>query len=180
MCPSYARIRLPQRESLSRFSQWIGLPELEPPRKVKSSKSVDDACKDGVWRSVVAVFVYESEGWTVFEDLTGHFATFSADRWLAFADRDELVVAGYNDTVPYGQYGFLHESSVLIVVQGGSVVREFLDDHQDPRQNVNRGRLPSEKTSPIEDWISAASFVDADDIVHLPDEGLLWMFGPAA
>ena len=171
MCPSYARIRLPLGEALSRFSQWIGLPELEPARKVKSSKSVDEACKDGDWRSVVAVFIYESAQWTVFEDLTGHFASLSADRWLAFAGRNELVVAGYNDAVPYGQ---------LIVVQDGSVVREFLDDQQDPQENVNRGRLPSEKKSPIEDWISAASFVDDDEIVQMPDEGLLWMFGPTA
>jgi hypothetical protein len=49
----------------------------------------------------------------------------------------------------------------------------------EPGQNVNRGRLPLEKNSPIDDWISAASLVDEDDIAQLPDEGLLWMFGPA-
>jgi hypothetical protein len=93
---AYARIRVPMDDALSRFSQWIGLPELQ-----------------------------------------------------------------------------------LIVVQAGSVVREFLDDEQDPGQNVNRGRLPFEKTSPINDWINAAWFMDEDEIAQSPDEGLLWMFGPA-
>ena len=170
MCPSYARIRLPMNEALSRFSQWIGMPELEPPKKVRSSKSVDEACKDGEWRSSVAVFVYESHGWTVFDELTGPFASLSADRWLALAGTDELVVAGYNDAVPYGQ---------LIVVQAGKVMREFLDDEQEPEQNVNRGRLPLEKVAPINDWTGAALFVDEDDIAQMPNEGLLWMFGPA-
>jgi hypothetical protein len=170
MNPSYVRIRVPMDDSLSRFSQWIGLPELTPPQKVPSSKAIDKACENGVWRSVVAVYVYESSPWTVFDDLTGHLASLSADRWREFAGRDELVLAGYNDSVPYGQ---------LIVVCAGRVVREFLDDQQDPRQNVNRGRLAFEKTSPINDWTAAASFVDEDEIAQVPDEGLLWMFGSA-
>jgi hypothetical protein len=171
MCPSYLRIRLPVTDALPRFSDWIGLQELAPPKNVKSSKSVDEACKNGAWRSVVAVYVYESDAWTVFDDLTGHLASFSVDRWRELAGHDELVFAGYNDSVPYGQ---------LIVVQAGRVVREFLDDRQDTRQNVNRGRLAFEESLPINDWIAAASFVDEDEVAHSPDEGLLWLFGPVS
>ena len=170
-CATYARIRLPMAEALGRFSAWIGLPPLGPPTEVKWNEVVDAACKDGEWCSVVAVFIYECEAWTVFDDQTGHFATLSADQWRTFAGQDELVVAGYDDTVPYGQ---------LIVVRGGRVVREFLDDEQDPRQNVNQGKLDFEQQSPIKDWISAASLVDGDEIVSLPDTGLLWMFGEPA
>ena len=170
MNPSYFRINLPIDESLTRFSQWIGLPELSPPTKVRLLRAVDAACENGVWRSLVAVYVYESSHWTVFEDFTGYLATFSAERWLELAGAHELVVAGYNDAVPYGQ---------LIVVHDGRVVREFLDDEQDPRENVNRGRLAIESASPIDDWIAAASFVDEDEIAQSPDEGLLWLFGPA-
>ena len=65
----------------------------------------------------------------------------------------------------------------IIVVRGGRVVREFLDDEQDPRHNVNRGKLDIEDDSPIRNWIDAASFVDEDAIVTYPDTGLLWMFG---
>src|SRR6185503_15905073 len=130
MNPSYFRIHLPIDESLARFSQWIGLPELSAPTRVRLLRAVDAACENGVWRSLVAVYIYESSQWTVFEDFTGYLATFSADQWREFAGSNELVVAGYNDTVPYGQ---------LIVVREGHVVREFLDDEQDPRENVNRG-----------------------------------------
>jgi len=63
------------------------------------------------------------------------------------------------------------------VVRAGKVIREFLDDRLDPRQNVNRGKLAFEKLTPIKDWIGAASFVDWDEIATLPDTGLLWMFG---
>lgn len=168
MCPSYARIRLSIAEALARFAKWVALPPLGPPENLKWNEVVDAACEDGVWRSVVAVFIYESGEWTVFADQTGRLASFSADQWCSFAGRDEFVFAGYNDTVPYGQ---------LIVVRDGRVVREFLDDQQDPRQNVNRGKLAFENESPVKDWITAASFVDGDDIVSNPDTGLLWMFG---
>ena len=170
MCPSYARVRLPLAESLVRFAEWVGLPALGPPSKLKWNEVVEAACEDGVWRSLVAVFIYESGEWTVFADQTGHLASFSADQWRSFAVRNEFVFAGYNDTVPYGQ---------LIVVRDGCVVREFLEDRQDPGQNVNRGKLEFENESPIKDWITAASFVDGDEIVSYPDTGFLWMFGEA-
>src|SRR5262249_21554512 len=144
-------------------------PELEPPNKMRASQAVRSACKNGVWRSTVAVYVYENEPWTVFDDLTGYLATFTAGQWREFAGPDELVVAGYNDAVPYGQ---------LIVVRSGRVVREFLEDRQDPRQDVNRGSLDSEKARPIHDWVSAAAFADDDKIATLPDEGLLCLLGP--
>lgn len=168
MNPSYARIRLPIVDAMPRFSEWIGLPQLATPKKLKSNDVVGAACKNGVWRSLVAVFIYQSGEWTVFDDLTGHLASFSADQWRTFAGRNELYFAGYNEAVPYGQ---------LIVVRAGRVIREFLDDQQDPQNNVNRGKLPFEKESPIKDWTDAALFVDEDDIVLPTDQGLLWMFG---
>ena len=168
MNPSYLRIRLPLATAMSRFGAWIGLPELAPARHIKSSKAVDKACDaSGNWRGV-AVFVHESSGWTVFDDLTGFLASVSAPRWAELAAGDELVFAGYNDAVPYGQ---------LIVVQNGIVVREFLEDLQDPGQNVNRARLEFERDSPIDGWVAVASFVDQDELADLAaDDGLLWQF----
>ena len=168
MCPSYLRIRLPLATALSRFGAWIGLPELAPPRQVDASRTIDDACNPGGnWRGI-ALFVHESDGWTVFDDLTGYLASVPASRWAELAAGDELIFAGYNDSVPYGQ---------LLVVQNGSVVREFLEDLQDPRQNVNRGRLDFEHDSPIDGWAAAASFVDQDGLSDAGSEdGLLWLF----
>ncbi len=168
MNPSYMRIRLSITEALPRFSEWIGLPQLGAPEKVQADAAVEKACKNGVWHSKVAVFIYQSGEWAVFDDLTGHLASFPAEQWQSLAALDELVFAGYNDSVPCGQ---------LIMIRGGRVIREFLDDQQDPAQNVNQGRLDFEERSPIKDWIGAASFVDEDDIASLPVPGLLWLFG---
>jgi hypothetical protein len=168
MNPSYVRLRVPVDDARSRFAQWVGFPELAPPKKVKAVNAVRSATKNGQWRSRVAVFVCGSDSWTVFHDLTGFLASIPAKRWAELAGHDELVFAGYNDAVPYGQ---------LIVVRGGRVVREFLNDQQDPQQNVNRGKLAFEKREPITDWITAASFVDGDDVATMSDTGFLWMFG---
>ena len=168
MCPSYARIRLPIAQALTRFSNWIGLPALGPPKDLKWNKINDVACEGGAWRSLVAVFIYESREWTVFADQTGYLSSISPDRWRALAGSDELIFAGYNDAVPCGE---------LIVVRSGRVIREFLDDKQDPSNNVDRGQLAFENEAPITDWVGAASFVDSDEIVSYPESGLLWMFG---
>ncbi len=116
------------------------------------------------------MFVHEIDGWTIFDDLSGHLASYRANQWAELARNDELVVAGYNDAIPYGQ---------LIVVRDGQVVREFLEDLQDPHDDVNVGRLDFEEKSPIEDWTDAALFVDEDELADQgADEGLLWMFKP--
>lgn len=166
---AYARLPLPLDVALQRFAEWIALPELEPPRRVSSRRSVDEACTDGEWRGV-AVFAHEARGWTVFEDYTGYLGLLPAARWIALAGRDELVFAGYNEAAPYGQ---------LIVVRHGRVVREFLHDVQDPSQDVNRGRLELERTEPIDDWVDAARFVDGDDLADEgADEGTLLLYVP--
>lgn len=164
---SYARVPLPLDATLQRFGEWIGLPELEPPRRVRALHSVDEACADGEWRGV-AVFAHEANGWTVLEDYTGYLGMLPAQRWVPLAGDGELVFAGYNDAVPYGQ---------LIVVRHGRVVREFLHDVQDPSQNVNRGFLERERTEPIEDWVDAARFVDDDELADDgAEEGTLLLY----
>jgi hypothetical protein len=167
-CPSYVRLRVPLTTALPRFAKWIELPELAPPREVKALRAVDEACENDDWRGV-AVFVHEFEGWTLFDDFTGYLGTVPASRWVELAGDDELVFAGYNDSVPYGQ---------LTVVREGRVVREFLADRDDPTANVNRGRLDFEKKMPLEDWTDAARFVDGDELADEGVEtGLLWLFG---
>lgn len=168
MCPSYLRIRLPLAEALQRFSDWIEFPAFAPPQRTVWNKILDLACKDGDWQCNVVLFVYESGEWTVFEDQSGYLSAFTSDKWLELAGLDELVFAGYNDSIPSGH---------LIAIQKGQVIREFLDDTSKPQQCVNRGQLDFEALNPIKDWIGAASFVDDDAIVSSPDYGLLWMFG---
>ena len=102
------------------------------------------------------MFAHEANGWTVFDDYTGYLGGLPAERWISLAGDDELVFAGYNDAIPYGQ---------LIVVREGRIVREFLHDLQDPSNNVNHGRLELERSTLIDDWVDAAWFVDSDELV---------------
>lgn len=168
MCPSYLRIRLPLAEALKRFSEWIPIPAFAPPQQTAWNKVNDVACKDGDWRCKVVLFIYESGEWTVFEDQSGYLSTFTSDNWLELAGREELVFAGYNDSIPSGH---------LIAIQQGQIVREFLDNTAIPHSPVNRGHLDFEKENPINDWIGVVSFVDDEEIFSSPDYGLLWMFG---
>ena len=71
MNPSYVRIQLAQETAILRFMSWINLPEIEPPIVVAWGKEVDLAAKGSQWRGA-AFFVYENNGWTVFEDMTGY------------------------------------------------------------------------------------------------------------
>jgi hypothetical protein len=165
MNPSYFRIRLPKSDAMARFASWFHLPELEPPRVVSLSDAVDSACdENGRWRGS-ALYVYENGDWTVFEDLSGHCGSISADSWLSFAEYDAFIFAGYNDAISYGE---------LIVIENGVVVREFLYDADNPEVNVNRGELTSSSVEPMESWIEAASFVDDDDLAF-SENGLLWL-----
>ena len=170
---SYARIPVPLPDAISRFDAWIALPELEPPRRMRSRDSFDVACVGNEWRGI-AVFAHESRGWTVFDDYTGYLGMLPAARWIDLAADDELVFAGYNDAIPYGQ---------LIVVRGRRVVREFLHDVQDPAFIVNHGRLELERSRPIDDWVDAAWFVDSNELADQgADEGTLLLYravGPA-
>lgn len=168
MCPSYLRIRLPLAEALQRFSDWIPFPAFAPPQKAAWNKVNDFACKDGDWRCKVVLFIHESGEWTVFEDQSGYLSAFTSDKWLELAGLDEVVFAGYNDSIPSGH---------LIAIQQGQIVREFLDNTASPLSPVNRGQLDFEGENPLKDWIGVASFVDDDEIVCSPDDGLLWMFG---
>jgi len=176
---AYVRIPAPLPLALERFAAWIGLPELDPPRRCRSRDAFDAACIGDQWRGI-AVFAHEANGWTVFDDYTGYLGTLPAERWIGLAGDDELVFAAYDDAIPYGQ---------LIVVREGRVIREFLHDLQEPSNNVNHGRIEFERSrlfrrsTLIDDWVDAAYFVDSDDLADLgANEGTLLLYradGPA-
>jgi hypothetical protein len=163
MNPSYARIRLPLKDAMARFTSVFGSHELEPPTEVALadcvSRSVD---LNGHWRGA-AKFLYEKDGWTVFEDLSGQLSERTAESWLPFAGDNDFVFAGYNDAIGYGE---------LIVIRDRKVVREFLHDKDNPDCNVDKGQLP--EIEPLENWIQIARFVDDDPIVF-SERGLLWI-----
>jgi hypothetical protein len=165
MNPSYCRIRAPKDEALRRFSAWNRLSEIGPLIPTTIDNAVGLACdENGAWRGN-AVFVSELPGWTLFQDLSGGLGAIPGKSWLEFADSDDLVFAGYNDAIPYGE---------LVMVSSGTVVREFVDDPGSPELNINIGISDSE-SEPFHSWIEIASFVDADDLGFF-ESGWLWVY----
>jgi hypothetical protein len=165
MNPSYCRIRVPQAAALERFAAWQRLPGVGPLLPADSIQAVRLACDErGMWRGN-AVLVSEVSGWTLFSDLSGVLGGVPAEAWRELAGPDELVFAGYNDAICYGEF---------VLVRGGRVVREFLDDPDNPGANTNRGSSDVEG-EPFKSWIDVASFVDADEL-GFSDAGLLWVW----
>ena len=64
----------------------------------------------------------------MFEELSGGLETRSAEEWLKLADGGDLVYAGYNDAIGYGE---------LVCVTGGKLVRQFLQYEQDPSADTD-------------------------------------------
>jgi hypothetical protein len=73
MNPSYLRIWRPLEDAMERYGRWIGLAEIVPPRLVRDREAIDLALADGDWIGL-AVYVYPSGPWTVFEELSGGLA----------------------------------------------------------------------------------------------------------
>jgi hypothetical protein len=117
-----------------------------------------------MWRGN-AVLVSEVSGWTLFSDLSGVLGGVPAEQWREFAGPDELVFAGYNDAIRYGEF---------VLIRDGTVVREFLDDPDNPEAKTNRGSSDVEG-EPFESWVDIAGFVDADDL-GFSESGLLWVW----
>lgn len=165
MNPSYCRINIPKDEALRRFADWNQLSHVGPLVATNSMEAVRLACDErGMWRGH-AIFVSELSGWTLFQDLSGCLGAIPAERWRDFAQTDDLVFAGYNDAVRYGE---------LIVISGESVLREFVDSGDASQPEVNIGRLENE-TIPFKSWIDIATFVDEDRLAF-SDSGWLWVY----
>lgn len=165
MNPSYCRIHVPQAVALERFAAWQKLTQVGPLVPTDSIQAIRLACDErGMWRGN-AVLVAEVGGWTLFTDLSGVLGDIPAERWREFAGPDDLVFAGYNDSIPYGEF---------VLIRGNRVVREFLDDPNDPKANRNFGSSDVEG-EPFESWVDVASFVDGDNL-GFSEAGLLWVW----
>ena len=163
---SYVRLRCPLEEAMARYGRWIGTPEVSPPRLVRERDAVDLSVADGDWLGL-AVFIYASEPWTVFDELSNGLESRPGDSWLELAQGGDLVYAGYNDSVPYAQ---------LIVVENGRLVRQYLQDEQDSSADVDLGRLPEEAKHPFQDWIEVMGWVEEDEAkLARSDQGWLWI-----
>jgi hypothetical protein len=165
---SYIRIRCSVEDAMARYGRWIGRPQLGAPRLVPERDKIDLAL-DGPseqWLGL-AVFVYESAGWAVIEEISGGLGTEPIEKWLALAESGNLVYAAYNDAVPYAH---------IIAIENGQLVRNILKDEQEPGDDVDIGRLPEEAKRPFKDWVDVMGWVETDEekLVR-PDKGWLWI-----
>jgi hypothetical protein len=166
MNPSFLRLRGPMREAMSRYDAWLGTPELSPPREVADRDAIDLSLDGERWKGL-AVFIYEAGPWIVFEEVSGGLAGRSAENWVRLANGGDLLYAGYNDAIGYGEF---------VEVDGGRLVRHFLQDEQDPGANVNVGRLPEEAAAPWGHWADVAGWMDEEDrSLTARERGWLWI-----
>lgn len=159
MNPSYFRIKLARDEALERLCAWNKRPVREE-IEVESTKAVSVAVdENGLWKGA-CLYVYENAGWTVFEEMSGHHSFVDAENWKAFAGDDSLVVAGYDEALLCAE---------LVVIEDGTVVKNFAEIEDAPEENVNQGTGFDE----IRSWVDVASFVDDDDLVCSGDGAVI-------
>jgi hypothetical protein len=168
MVLSYIRIPCSVEEAMARYGRWIGRPALGAPRLIPEGDRIDLALDKASqeWLGL-AVFVYESDGWAVVEEVSGGLGVETPDRWLALAEDGDLIYAAANDAVPYAQ---------IIAIEKGRLVRNIIKDDSDSADDVDVGRLPEESARPFESWVDVMAWVEADEEKLVPPKnGWLWI-----
>ena len=161
MNPSYFRINLPKPQAIERLCNWDGRAVKETIETSFSNAVSVSLNEAGQWKGNCLYF-YENDGWTVFEDLSGGYCAIPAMSWLEFAGKDNLVVAGYNDAILYGE---------MVVIADGVIQKEFFEDINMPDEKINIGEAFGE----INSWEDVAVYVDDDSLVF-SDNGTVLIF----
>src|SRR5262245_57613843 len=166
MNPSYLMVRRSLEDAMARYGAWVGSPELAPPLEVAENDAINLALEDEQWKGL-AVYIFVSGPWTVFEELSGGLADRPVEEWVRLADGGDLVYAGYKDAIGYGEF---------VRVDGGQLMWQFLEDEQDPSADVNVGKLPEESAEPMMRWTDVAKWVDEEEESFTGRErGWLWI-----
>lgn len=150
MNPSYFRIRLGKEEAVKRLAEWLGKPCKEKCETDLAGCVAVCLDEKQEWKGI-CLYVYENEGWTVLEDMSGFLSDCPAEAWKEYAKEDEFIFAGYNDAIPYGEF---------VSIKSGVVLKEFCDFEGDVEKNNG---VEFQK---IESWVDVAEFVDEDEMVY--------------
>lgn len=158
---SYFRIKTNAGEAIKRLCTWLASDYKEKIETNYGGAVKVSVNENGQWKGS-CVYVYENDGWTVFEDLSGGFSFIEAAAWKEFAGKDPFVFAAYNDAMIYAE---------MIVITDGNVTKKFIECFDLPEENINEG----DGVTGIENWTDVAAFVDADDIIF-SEEGTVYIF----
>ena len=154
MNPVYFRIRLPLEKAMERLILWSGITYS---RCMESDFRNDDIfCDSEKHEKCYRLGVNSCGEWTVFEDLTGAYSFISVEKWHEFAENDELIVAGFNDDVTYGEF---------IVFRNGILIKYFSYDELSDI-SFNAGVYDYK----INYWTDVAGFIE-DDKFYFSDKG---------
>ena len=101
-----------------------------------------------------SVQISETEdGWTYFVDFEGGaFFGLSNQEWMKLANGRSVIYAYYDEDL----------NAELIVIENGTLIREYLLYEDEPDANVNFGAFKYEENSPIEDWNDVVTFLDKE------------------
>jgi hypothetical protein len=84
---------------MERLARSLGRVQIGPPILIRSDTAMDAARADkGNWKGA-ALLVWETEGWTMFNDLSRSLDCIPPELWQAVAEDGSLVFAGYNDSI---------------------------------------------------------------------------------
>ena len=81
MNPSYLRLRRSLVDAITRYGAWIKAPQLAPPQEVAESGAIDLALENEQWKGL-AVYIFASGPWAVFEELSGGLGARPAEDWV--------------------------------------------------------------------------------------------------
>jgi hypothetical protein len=83
-CPGYFRISVPFIQACDRLSAWSRWEWFEPPVEIDTMSAARPALGGS---RTPALFSYHNAGWTVFEDMSGYFASVAAKSWMELKRR---------------------------------------------------------------------------------------------
>jgi len=161
MNPSYFRIKLNMEKAVQRLCDWNGKKYRDRIETTLLNAVKVSLNENQQWKGET-LYVYENDGWTVFEDLMGSYSWIDVEQWMKFAGKDEFVFAAYNDAMIYAE---------MIAMVDGVVTKRFLECTDFPEDDVNEG----DGIADINDWTDVAGFVDDDELAY-SDQGIVLIF----
>lgn len=149
MNPSYFRIRTNKSKAIQRFLDWMEEEVKEKYDNVPLSECVNLCLDENEQWKGTCLYIYEKADWTIFEDVSGFLSTIPAQSWKYFADNDEFVFAGYNDSLFYGEF---------VSIKNGCILKEFLQFPDEIKTDDREYEIE------MNSWIDVAFFVDEDEL----------------